>query len=255
MLLNLMQRAIMVPGQSNLRFLFLSLEQCGGEWFDRARRVYRFYNSSATDEQAENFWAARLHIVEKNRLSEDEMHAALDDFEYEMGGKPDLVLLDYLGYWAQSFKGDRYERTSDAIMAIKSIAKDRRIPFIVPQQVNRSSHYGEEPDIDSVRDAGTILETADFMFSFWTEDDRHGRDEKEKNGSYYLRLGKSRHGHRGAKVEFQFAPLSLVHVPTGESRWVQMARDEVEWLRQGATYEQAIERHRVRGAAFAGTGR
>jgi hypothetical protein len=254
MLLNFMQRAVMVDGQSDLRFLFVSLEQTGGEWFDRARRLYGFYNPNSTDQQAEQFWAARLHLIEKNRLSEDELLASLDDFEYEMGGKPDLVLVDYLGYWAQGFKGDRYERTSDAIMSIKAIAKDRRVPFIVPQQVNRSSRYGEEPDIDTIRDAGTVLETTDFLFSFWTEDDRHGLAEPEKNGRYFLRMGKSRHGNRGAKVGFQFDPLYLAHVPTDESLWLRKAVEDMEEHRQGGTYEQRREVHR-RAAALSWNGR
>lgn len=160
-LLNLMHRVRMVPGQENLKILFVSLEQTRGEWWDRARRIHTFHRLQCTEEDAAAFWRDNLLVIDRNRLSETQLRAAIDDYVYDMGALPDLVCLDYLGYFARGFKGESYQRTSDAAMAIKAIAKDYRIPFIVPQQVSRTGIDGQEFAPDSARDsvAGETLIT------------------------------------------------------------------------------------------------
>ena len=225
--LNVMHLMAMV--QPDLKFLFVSLEQTRGEWWERARRIYRFHNLDASDEDAERFWQDRILLIDKNRVTEGELNSALDDYIDQWGVKPILVI-DYLGYWAQSFKGDRYERTSDAIMSIKGISKDRRLKTILPHQVSRVARDGEEFGADAARDAGVIEETADFIFTLWSPDNQLGRDEKEKSGGVNLRIGKSRHGGRGAKIALQMAPLSLAIVPESHSL-AALARDEVAYKR------------------------
>lgn len=245
-LLNAMQRMRMVKGQEDLRFLFVSLEQTAGEWWERAKRIHRFYNLEATDDDCERFWENNLQIVEKNRLTEVELLSAVDDFEYRMGGVPDVVLVDYLGYWAQSYQGERYQRTSDAIMAMKAIAKDRMLRFITPHQVSRVAKDGEDFGADAARDAGVVEETADFLFTIWSPDNTLGRAEEDKQGLVNLRIGKSRHGGRGQKVIFQWAPLSLTLVPHSDGAvgdHLTMARNELAFDAQRDNWAQAVYRH------------
>lgn len=232
-----------------MKLLFVSLEQTRAEWWERARRIWRFYNLGGTDAQCANFWRARLQLVDKNRLSTHELEAVLDDFEYEMGSKPDLVCLDYLGYFARSFKGERYQQVGDAVMELKAVAKERRIPFIAPHQVSRGTTYGEEPDISAARDAGTVEETADILLSMWRPDLQKGKCEDEKDGKVFARVKKSRAGNVGKVQEFIFAPYSLTLVPLNEQRYARallMAKAEVRWDRDGAlrNWEQAVSRHR-----------
>lgn len=245
--LNAMQRMLMVPGQENLDFLFVSLEQTRGDWWERARRIHRFYNVDSTEQDALEFWRPRLLLTDKNRLAVDEFKAVLDDYEYRRGKPPDCVFIDYLGYWAQSFKGERYERVSDAIMALKGVTKDRMLRVITPHQVSRGSKYGEEPDADSARDAGVIEETADFVMTLWTQDHILGKAEDEKSGVVNMRIGKSRHGGRGTKIQFQFAPLCLAMVPHGqglsEARFIEQARNELHYEQIRDPWTTAVERH------------
>lgn len=152
-LLNAMQRIVQVPGQEDTTFLFFSLEQTRGEWWERARRIYRFYNPDSSDRDALDFWRDRLMIVDANKVSPDQVRQAIDDFDYTMGQRPGCVLVDYLGYWAQSFTGERYQRTSDAIMEIKGLAKEQRLRFIVPHQVNRVAGEGQRLDASAGRDS------------------------------------------------------------------------------------------------------
>lgn len=246
---NMLQRVASRPGQEHMKLLFISLEQTRSEWWERARRIFSFYNLQAKDEQCAQFWRARLQLVDRNRLKLTELEAVLDDFEYEMGTKPDLVCLDYLGYWARAFRGERYQQVGDAVMELKGIAKDRRIPFLVPHQVSRRTTYGEEPDISDARDAGTVEETADILLSMWRPDLQKGRRAEEQDGTVMLRVKKSRAGNVGKCEEYIFAPYSLALVPKIERRYpraLAMAKAEVRWERgcEVRNWQQALARHR-----------
>lgn len=252
-LLNVLHRVANRPGQEHLKLLFVSLEQTRAEWIERARRIYRFYNLDATNAQAREFWSSRLLMVDRNRLTANELEATLDDFEYEFGEPPGLVCLDYLGYFAKAFRGDPYERITDAVSTLKGIAKDRRLPFIVPHQVSRGVTYGEEPDLTSGRDGGTVEETADFILSLWRPDIQRSKREEEKDGSVLLRVKKSRHGNVNKIQEFIFGPYSLVLVPKGDRRYpdaVEMAKAEMRGDIDGSirNFDHALSRHRNRTA-------
>jgi replicative DNA helicase len=249
---NMLQRIASHPDQAGLKMLFVSLEQTRAEWWERARRIWRFYNLNGTDQQCANFWRARLQLVDKNRLSTHELEAVLDDFEYEMGQKPDVVCLDYLGYFARSFKGERYQQVGDAVMELKAVAKERRIPFLAPHQVSRGTTYGEEPDISAARDAGSVEETADILLSMWRPDLQKGKRDEEVDGKVLMRVKKSRAGNVGKVQEFVFCPFSLALVPTHDPRYSRahlMAKAELRWDhdRTVASWEQAVQRHRGEG--------
>ncbi len=238
--LNMFHRMCLI--QPGLQILFISLEQTRGDWFERARRIHRFYNLKDRDEDVLDFFRPRLMMVDKNRISEEEMVACIEQYEFEAGRKPDLVAVDYLGYWARSFKGEAYERTGAAVMALKAIAKEHRIAIFAPHQVSRNTKYGEEMDADAGRDAGTIEETADFVFTLWSEDNRSKITENEKSGVMKIKIAKSRHGGVGTLQQLQWAPLSLVLVPFGDPL-VQQARDELVMAQSGDEFETAIYRH------------
>lgn len=246
MLLNLMQRMALQKGQEDVKFLFLSLEQTRSEWFDRARRLHRFYNLNDTDKDAKEFWKPRLLMADRNRLTADDVRQAIDDFEYRMGSPPDVICLDYLGYWARSFRGDEYQRLSDAIMVLKGLAKELRIPIIAPHQVNRGVKDGEAFSSDAGRGSGVIEETADFMMAIWSADNQLGRNPEEKNGQLVMEILKSRHGGRGQKLKIQFAPLTLAMVPL-EDPLASLARDELTYASSmhRDSWEDALYRHRT----------
>lgn len=244
LLLNLMHRMAMQPEQEDATFLFVSLEQTRGEWFERARRIWRFYNPESDDQECLDFWRDRLFIVDKNRLSPDEFRVILEEYADRRGRPPSCITLDYIGYWAQAFRGDRYERVSDAVMELKSIAKDWRVPIIAPHQVSRIAKYGNEPDVDAARDAGVVEETADFVITMWSPDSQLGRKEEDKSGIVKMRLGKSRHGGRGQMVDLQFAPLTLALLPYGDPLQ-QYAINEMAMDAQHESWEDAVFKHRM----------
>ena len=236
-MLNMFER--MVALQPDIKILFVSLEQTRGDWFERAHRIHRFYELQSQFEDTLGYFRNNITIMDKNRVTEEELIQSLEQYEYEFGQKPDLVAVDYLGYWARGYAGESYERTSKAIMAMKRIAKDMRIPFITPHQLSRGTSYGEEPDIDNARDSGVIVETADFVISLWSPDQRRGATQEDREGAINMKIGKSRHGGVGTTERLQFAPYSLVMIPEFDPLY-QAAKDEHFRFTIGDTYEQVI---------------
>jgi hypothetical protein len=240
-LLNLMQRISEV--QPEAKMLFISLEQTRGEWWERARRIWRFFHPGSSDEDVAQFWRQRLFMDDRNRMSEEQLLALLEDFRYETGSLPDVLALDYLGYWAQSFKGERYERISDAVMALKAVAKEQRIVAIAPHQVSRMTMHGTEPALDSARDSGVVEETADFVMSLWSPDTVAGKNLDDRKGEFKLKVQKSRHGGAGYIEHFYLAPLSLAVVPATDWERAQWARNELTYQGYNERWEKAQMRH------------
>jgi hypothetical protein len=245
MLLNLLHRVRTVAAQQDFKILFLSLEQTRGEWWDRARRIHRFYNINETAADAADWWKDHILIIDRNRVSEPDLRQHIDDFAYEMGSLPHLLAIDYLGYWARSFRGEAYQRTSDAVMALKALAGEYRIPLIVPHQVSRVGRDGEEFGGDAGRDSGVVEETADFVLTMWKPDNALGREAEERTGKVHLRISKSRHGGRGQLLTMQEGPISLVMVPDGDPLCAR-ARKEIVWKQDyRSSWDEAVFRHRT----------
>lgn len=245
-LLNLFQR--MKDVKSDIQILFISLEQTRGEWFERARRIHRFYNPQDSDLDVLDAFRDNIMMVDDNRVTESELVDALHQFEFARGRKPDVVAIDYLGYWARSFKGDPYQRTSDAIMSLKAIAKEHRIPIIAPHQVSRSVKFGASMEADQSRDSGAVEETADFLFGIWAEDQKAGNDQK--SGRITVKIMKSRHGGVGTMVTLHFAPQCLAMVPMENPDMVRRAVAELDYVANGDNFNRVIYRHATGDSTF-----
>lgn len=243
-LLNMMHRVRQVEGQENARFLFVSLEQTRGEWWDRARRIYRFYHPEQRERHAQEWWSDHLMLVDRNKLSEGDLRQVLDDYEYQMGGMPDLICLDYIGYWSRAFRGEAYERTSAAVMKLKEIIKDYRIPMIAPHQVSRTAKDGQEFESDAARDSGAVEETADFILTMWRPEEAAGRTSAERDGLVEFKLAKSRHGSRGSGFQMHWSPVSLVLLPFTDGQRPRL-QHERKWKVEypDLTWEEIMLKH------------
>jgi hypothetical protein len=156
----------------DIKILLLSLEQTSSEWMERAHRIHNFYEPGSSITDTVHFWKDNLFLVEKNRVSLDELEVAVDQFRYETGSEPDLVVIDYLGYFARSFGSDEYGRLSDAIMALKGIAKTAELAdendwvsnrvrgYLVPILHKCTFH---EPELKSADAAGGNAGPSNFL--------------------------------------------------------------------------------------------
>ena len=244
-LLNIFHRLILQdPSQ---KILFVSLEQTAFEWFSRARKIYEFYNPGSTDKQMLDFYRENLLIVEKNRISEDEFLSTLDDFRDQLGGKPDLVAIDYLGYWTNSFKGEPYERVSRGVMTLKAIAKDQRICVVTPHQIARDKKDPDGfPSIHGARDSGVVEETADYIFVL-KGTETVSQNTKFDTQKIHLKIGKSRHGGKGKPLDFLYAPLAnaLVDAYGDEYVLAERAKADSFYNSQFKPWEFAMQEHRT----------
>jgi archaellum biogenesis ATPase FlaH len=222
------------------RVLFISLEQTREEIYERLRKIALFWNPRASDDQVEEA-LANVYIADENKLNDRDLNQLIEEAEIEAGGKPDLVIVDYLQYFARGAKGNsQYERVTNAVMALKEIAKGHRLVIISPSQVNRMAKEGMPIDLDDARDSGAIEETADFLFSFWKPDDAMEATLNEN----FVRLGKvkllalkSRHGNKGKTADLVMDYLTLAIVSDAQDRpeW-RRVRDHNVKSTQGRTY-------------------
>lgn len=248
-MVNFMHRMIAI--KPDVKILFLSLEQTSNEWFERARRVCGFYDpvlhpDFGLNEATIDFYKNNLMMVEKNRVSMEEFRAAIRQTKEEYETDIDMIVVDYLGYWARAFKGEPYVRTSDAVMALKEVAKEEGVVIFAPHQVNRGSQPGTKIKTSDSRESGVVEETADFLLAI--EKPLEEMNATTATGALSLEILKSRHGGVGASIEMLFAPTSLAVVPAvddlyGREFWAQ-AENEVKWRAQGEyDFRKVLERH------------
>lgn len=266
-LVNMFHRII--SDDPNRKILFFSLEQTRNEWFDRALKIYSFYNppkpmdlndldkwrtaifdrdergrltqslSSWNVPNVIDFYRNSLMIVDKNKVTEEDVRMCVEEFVEIQGEKPYLVAIDYLGYWARAFKGEAYERTTAAVMKLKELGKDLQIPIISPHQVNRMAN-DQRLDITSSRDSGAVEETADFLFGLQrlttqTNNDRGTGMKDIDTHELALDILKSRHGGKGSTVKLFDAPLSLALLEASDSKYKAIAELQQNNRRKGET--------------------
>jgi hypothetical protein len=216
------------------RTLFISLELTAVELFEMLRRIHFFWNPTAPPHQVDYDYG-NLRIFDENRLSHADLTTVVAEYTEDVGAPPELVMIDYLGYYARSFVGDNYTRTSDAVMQLKAEAKSLSVPIITPAQVNRGAKEGQPLEVDVARDSGVIEETGDFVLSLYRPDQAVGADEL--TGALNMQLLKSRHGGKGQSANTRFSYMSLAMVETHDQKNSHRIQMENDAYRRGVDYE------------------
>lgn len=240
--LNILHRMRME--KPDIKILFLSLEQMRNEWFERAHRILNFYQPGSTTLDTVNYWKENLFLVDENRISEEALEMCIDQFNYEVGCKPDLVLVDYLGYYARAFNGEEYARITAAIMGMKALAKRHQLVFLVPHQANRSNDMGSEVRLDQGRGAGTVEETSDVSLTMWNPDQRKPEHDAlltkaDQKKELILKMAKSRDGGVNTMCQLQSAPLTLAIVPKDDPLYERAIMERQLWI-AGMDWKDAV---------------
>lgn len=239
--INLFQR--MKMSKPDIKILFISLEQMRNEYFHRAYRILNAYQPGASVIDTINYWENNLLLVDRNRITEQDLRDIIDQYAYEMGYIPDLIFVDYLGYYARSFPGTQIEKITQAIMGLKQIAKEYETVVGTPTQANRTNTLGTRLSMDQSKDSSTIEETSDFQISLWRPDQADPNNESidQEPGVIYQEILKSRGGSTGDISKYLFGPLTLSMVPVDDP-----AVDRVYFERQcaaaGDSFQQFIHR-------------
>lgn len=197
--------------------LFISLEMTREEVYDRLRKIYLFHHPTHSDRDVDTA-LNRVFICDENRIGEKDIPTLVSEFEIEAGARPDVVYVDYLGYFARGAAGKTpYEKTGNAIMTLKAEAKHGRFAVVTPSQVNRGAKEGKSIELDDARDAGAVEETADFLIALYRPDDALDREiDQGITGSVVMHILKSRHGGKGLKTYLVMDMLTLAIVDRGD---------------------------------------
>jgi hypothetical protein len=221
------------------RTLFVSLEQTREEVYERLARIMRFYKPFMTDAEIAQELSLIL-ICDENRLSQKDFAELVEEYTETVGAKPELVIIDYLGYYARGFRGtSNYEKSTAAVFSLKGEAKEHRVAIICPGQVNRGAERGKALELDDARDSGAIEETADFVPSLYRPDEQDLSDDQMATGLIRSELLKSRHGNQGRTTSLQWGPLSLVIVDSFGPH-ASRAKEETWLYHAGTTYDRYL---------------
>lgn len=115
----------------------------------------------------------RLIIIDKNGVTMDEIDRTISAINAKgMFDKPvDMVVCDYFQY----LKGtEEYDGAAQQAKAMKRIAKDKDLIFVMLSQLNRQSNQYEEPTMNLLKGAGDIEASADICLLMWRPDLRPG---------------------------------------------------------------------------------
>ena len=226
--------------------LVLSLEQTRAEIAERLERIGHLYNPWADEDQI-TAWYGGMRICDENRIPASDIRILIDEFIDEVGHSPQLMIVDYLGYWARGFPAkSKYEQVSEAVMELKRIAKEYQVAIVAPHQVSRAGGRNERLEMDFARDSGVVEETSDFVFSLYRPH-REDPDEFEPvpwrtRAEVRLEILKSRHGNVGKTVRMEWAPYSLALTASGDGMDLAL---EKEWAMydQQLTYSDVLAVH------------
>lgn len=233
---------------SSIPVMMLSLEQMRGEIASRLLKIARFQDAKR-DVSSVSSDLGLFRLNDENRVPSDDVPILLQEFEEQVGERPKVLIVDYLGYWARSFRGgSAYEQTTAAIMELKNIAKREKLVVIAPHQVNRVGNRGEKLTLDMARDSGAIEETGDFVLSLYAPSHRDTADVTQMTykdrADLRLDLLKSRHGNANKTVSMYFAPMSLAVRP---ATMLEQPRIQKEWsaFDRSLTYEEYDKERRA----------
>jgi len=203
---------------NDVAVMMLSLEQMKGEIASRLLKISRYNDARKTPAEVGERFNGHFLLNDDNRIPAEDVPFLIEEFEEQMGCRPKVLVVDYLGYWARAFRGgSAYEQTTAAIMELKRIAKQEKVFLLAPHQVSRAGTRGQQLTLDSARDSGAIEETGDFVFGLYAPSHKDGLDPSQltfkDRADLRLDLLKSRHGNVGKDVRMWFAPMSLAVLP------------------------------------------
>lgn len=231
--------------------LFLTLELTNMETWTRLRRIARFHHPAMEEHELQGLFP-NLRLVDENAVSSADIDRIIEDFIEDHGQSPQIIYVDYLGYFARGQRGNsQYEKMSNAVMTLKAKAKEHRAVVISPGQVNRGAAPGAPISETDARDAGAIEETADFLFGVWRPWESATVDGAIPAMQSELKLNilKSRHGNKGRVVPLAMSHHSLVMVDAVRTKLSNKVDIENGAYNRGEAYEDVYQRARTAALA------
>lgn len=124
------------------------------------------------------------------RASLDTIEAHLNQLETQYDFKPDALFCDYLDLLKNRnySRKEKREELDDVYTDARGLARERKVPFISPSQVNRAGAQDKVIEGDKIAGSYGKYAIADFLVSL----SRKSKDKKEGTGRFHImgsRLG------------------------------------------------------------------
>ena len=123
----------------------------------------------------------------------------------------DLLIIDYLQLMSTgnaSYAGNRVQEISEISRALKQIGRELQIPVVALSQLSRAveSRPGNIPQLQDLRDSGSIEQDADIVMMMYRED--YYEEDSDRPGLTDIYIRKHRNGPIG-RVELHFKKEQL----------------------------------------------
>jgi replicative DNA helicase len=148
---------------------------------------------------------ARIYIDDTPGISLAEMRAKARRLKQQVGGKLDLIVIDYLQLMSATPTGGKrsYENRTQEVSAIsrglKILAKELRVPVLALSQLSRASEArggDKKPMLSDLRESGSIEQDADVVM-FIHREEYYDRENPELKGKAEVIIAKQRNGPTG----------------------------------------------------------
>lgn len=169
------------------RFVQMQAQRTGEDVFNAYRTGTRI-----NFDGLEHVW-----VCDQSRLTPEKIEEIIVKSTDKIGGKPALVIVDYIGLVAGK-PGKRYERLSDAAEQMKVIAKQTDTIIVMASQIGRpeDKELVVEPRLHHAKDSGSIENSAGLVLGAWRDPD--------DNRKLWLKVLKNTKGKSGKKVPCLF---------------------------------------------------
>lgn len=204
---------------ANVPALVVSLEMPRVQWWERT--IMQALHSPRTDVTS-RLATGQLHPTEYATLAALERRIALCDScdgsvpaleaaikraETVLKSLPKLVVIDYLQLMNVSGRGATlYQKTSEAAIEVKKLAKRWGIAIMLLSQVSRKdgADGGTEVSLESARDSGMVEEAADFLLGLWRPCLTKGLTKEEYDAKEPEMRGRLLKNRRGRQFQWNF---------------------------------------------------
>ena len=138
---------------------------------------------------------SRLKIVEKapNSINSRDINIFLEKMVEQVGWKPDVVLLDYMGLInpnAGSGRGEAsmYQDGSSVAKELRALTYVWGIPFVTAVQCNSSGYNTSDIGLQNIAESRAIAHHGDFIAGLYQT------EEETNDGTFHMKVLKSRLG-------------------------------------------------------------
>ena len=145
-----------------------------------------------------------LVVFDENRATIEAVRSTVERFCAVHGGKPALVVVDYIGLMNMPGTTNRVEVISHITRSLKAMAREIRVPIIVLAQFNREAgkRRVHRPGLTDLRESGSIEQDANIVLliyrqSYYTVDPEAKRAAEDDNPEVEVIVAKNRSGRRG----------------------------------------------------------